>query len=65
MNGDPICLGSADWGRTTGEWSSSLGRARRVTSLGKDVVDDVAVDVGQTKIATGVAVGQSCVVDSQ
>jgi hypothetical protein len=38
---------------------------RSADALGKDVVNDVAFDVGQAKIAAGVAVGESLVVEAE
>ncbi len=34
-------------------------------ALRQNVADDVSIDVGQAKVATGVAIGEPLVVDSQ
>lgn len=47
------------------DWRADCDRPTRLTSSSQQFFDDATVDVGQSVVASGVPIGQACVVDPE
>ncbi len=55
------CFGSVTAWKGGRPWASEVAALQR---LNQDFLDDAAVDIGQSEVATGVTVGQASVIDA-